>query len=443
MVNYLGTVDNPNLFRDFITDEDRNILSVPMQSVSSDEPVVAVADVESPDERALRMNASRDAIANYLGNRTEAMPSYSEPVVEDLLSAGQIPQSHFDAQAQQPIPMGQEPLPDTNDPWYGRIAGTVKNILGLGGVGLSSLAEPAGSQRTVMQDWADKFSTSPFLAMARNERFDRMREQANKNLALEAAMNRQGSQAAPLQIYKHFLGELGYDNPDLTPEQRGEIEQTAYEKTLEFLQASRSNINIGGEAGPKWMSDVNKKRYEELSSAADNSDMTEAMADKLIEGIESGKFVTGGGDLGAAILTAANALGLSSDEQQQYSALFNSFSMERRKNLMSSFKGAIANKEQDIITQAIGSLGSSAQSNLTFLKLAKLTARLARESQEKFDELVGLGLTDSQINARFNAYLRNRLKTTKAEVAQIMGSSGAGSREGSTGGEGRVLEIVE
>lgn len=438
MVNYLGTVDNPNLFRDFITDEDRNILSVPMQSVSSDEPVV-VADAESPDERALRMNVSRDAITSYLGNRTEAMPSYSEPVVEDLLPAGQIPQSHFDAQAQQPIPMGQEPLPGTNDPWYSRIAGTVKNILGLGGVGLSSLAEPAGSQRTVMQDWADKFSTSPFLAMARNERFDRMREQANKNLALEAAMNRQGSQAAPVQIYRQFLGELGYDNPNLTPEQRGEIEQTAYDKTLEFLQASRSNINIGGEAGPKWMSDVNKKRYEDLSSAADNSAMTEAMADELIKGIESGEFVTGGGDLGAAAISVANALGLSSDAQQRYSALFNSFSMERRKNLLSSFKGAISNKEQDIITQAIGSLGSSAQSNLTFLKLAKLSARLARESQEKFDELAGLGLTDSQINTRFNAYLRDRASKTAAEVAQIMGSSGAGSREGSTSGEGRLL----
>ena len=434
---------NPAIYSNGLTPEQQNLLNFDMQSTSNRSPNIIVVPVGQKEEQqqsvpvlpqvtpAVNTAADRTYMplvpsTPQVDRRALADLSYSEPAIEDL----------------QGPPTGEEPLPKTDDPWYGRIAGTVKNILSMSSDFADKLTEktPTG---TVLSDWVNNFASSPFLAMPRNEVFQRMQAQANANLDRQAKYGNEGSQAAAMQIYRQFLGELGYDNPNLTPEQRGAIEQTAYDKTLEFLQASRSNINIGGEAGPKWMSDINKKRYEDLSSAADNSAMTEAMADELIKGIESGEFVTGGGDLGAAVISAANALGLSSDAQQRYSALFNSFSMERRKNLLSSFKGAISNKEQDIITQAIGSLGSSAQSNLTFLKLAKLSARLARESQEKFDELAGLGLTDSQINTRFNAYLRDRALKTAAEVAQIMGSSSGGVSGGSTGGEGHVLEVVE
>lgn len=462
MVNFFAN-SNQNLIQpvDLFYDPKTNLFApgANVTDVPSDEGTVINGVYLTPEQK--------DAITVNLSNGESAVPQdfSNVPIPKRkpvLVAPVEMPEEPVAAEpaavpvAQEqmaPVAPGTEPLPETEDPWYSRIAGTVRNILNLGGKGVSGLAglagsglgyagmglsSPASDQRTVIQDWADKFASSPFLAMARNERFDRMREQANKNLALEAAKNKQASQAAPLQIYKHFLGELGYNNPDLTPEQRGLIEQTAYDKTLSFLQASRSSINIGGEAGPKWMDDINKKRYEDLMSAADNADMTERMADELIKGIESGEFTTGGGSFGAAALKVANAFNLSSEAQQRYSALFNSFSMERRKNLLSSFKGSISNKEQDIITEAIGGLGSSPQSNLTFLKLAKLSARLATESRAKYNELASLGLNRLELESRFDAYLRDRASKTAAEVAAI-----AGNKTGANGRRGTKLEIVE
>lgn len=437
MVNYLGTVDNPNLFRDFITDEDRNILSVPMQSTSSDEPVVVVADVESPDERALRMNVSRDAITNYLGNRTEAMPSYSEPVVEDLLSAGQIPQSHFDAQAQQPIPMGQEPLPDTNDPWYSRIAGTVKNILGLSGAGLSSLAEPAGSQRTVMQDWADNFAASPFLSMPRNEVFQRMQAQANANLDRQGKYGREGSQAAPVQIYRYFLGELDRTRPDLTVAEKQKI---AYEKMVESLHAGRSNITIGGTA--KMSEQIAMQTYKDLYDAASDYQELAPRLESTIAALESDKFGTGGGDLGAWARDFAANWGILSDEEAANIASFNELNGRLRQSYMKSFKGAISNKEQDLISKALPGLGRSKAANIAMLKLILLQKQLQAESYETYAELTRQYRDPEDVNAAFAEYLKARYDKTVERVNAITGGrSGSDKSWGYKADEGEVMEL--
>lgn len=332
---------------------------------------------------------------------------------------------------------GQEPLPQTDDPWYGRIMGTVNNILNLG-------KEKQERNPSAIQDWVNQFATSPFLAMPRNEVFDRMREQANANLDREAKMGRTGSEAAPLQIYKHFLGENGYGAPDNTPEQNQMLAQDAYAKTMAFLQSSRSNINIGGEPNDKWVNDINKKTYEDVNAAANDSYFLGAMANELVNALEKGDLTTGGGDIGSWGLGTLNKLGLSSEKQQQYSALLSRFSMEQRKALLSSFKGAISNKEQDIITSSIAGLGSSRAENLAFLKLASLSARLAQDAQTKYDELMGMGLTGSALSTAYNNYLKARSDSTAKEVASIMG--GVPKRRTAAadkGGSAKVLNMDE
>ena len=420
------------------TKEERDALTVNLLSDQDD-------SYEDP-----RMDVSRAAIEDYRNYLLEQAQPPQDTV--DLVPAGNVAPDtlqklSYSAPQVENLPppealtsqqglIGQEPLPQTEDPWYSRIMGTVNNILNLG-------KEKLERNPTVLNDWANQFAASPFLAMARNETFDRMREQANANLNREAKMGRTGSEAAPLQIYKHFLGENGYGNPDNTPEQNQLLAQDAYAKTMAFLQSSRSNINIGGEPNDKWVNDINKKTYEDVNSAASASYFLRSMANDLIGALEKGDLTTGGGDIGSWGLGTLNKLGLSSEKQQRYSALLSRFSMEQRKALLSSFKGAISTKEQANITGSIAGLGSSRAENLAFLKLASLSARLAQDAQKKFDELMGMGLTGAALSTAYNNYLDSRSNSTDKEVASIMG--GVSGRRGSQtkGGSVEALNMDE
>lgn len=426
---------NPAIYSNGLTPEQQNLLNFDMKSASDDNPNIIVVPVGQQAPQPENIFTTPQAPVSQEKTYMPLVPSvpqvdrraldalsYSEPTVEDI----------------QGPPTGEEYKEE--DPWYLKAA---KGILAAGGEFADKLTEktPTG---TVLSDWVNNFAASPFLAMPRNEVFQRMQAQANANLDREAKMGRTGSEAAPLQIYKHFLGENGYGAPDNTPEQNQMLAQDAYAKTMAFLQSSRSNINIGGEPNDKWVNDINKKTYEDVNAAANDSYFLGAMANELVNALEKGDLTTGGGDIGSWGLGTLNKLGLSSEKQQQYSALLSRFSMEQRKALLSSFKGAISNKEQDIITSSIAGLGSSRAENLAFLKLASLSARLAQDAQTKYDELMGMGLTGSALSTAYNNYLKARSDSTAKEVASIMG--GVPKRRTAAadkGGSAKVLNMDE
>jgi len=431
---------NPAIYSNGLTPEQQNLLNFDMQSTSDRSPNIIVVPVGQEEEKQQNVPVLPQVTpaVNTAADRTymplvPSMPqvdrraladlSYSEPVIEDLQGA----------------PTGEEPLPKTDDPWYGRIAGTVRNILSMSSDFADKLAEktPTG---TVLSDWVNNFAASPFLAMPRNEVFQRMQAQANANLDRQAKYGREGSQAAAMQIYKQFLGELGYDNPNLTPEQRGEIEQTAYEKTLDFLQASRSNINIGGTA--KMSEQIAMQTYKDLYDASSDYQELAPRLENTISALESDKFGTGGGDLGAWARDFAANWGILSDEEAANIASFNELNGRLRQSFMKSFKGAISNKEQDLISKALPGLGRSKAANIAMLKLILLQKQLQNESYETYAELTRQYRDPEDVNAAFAEYLKARYAKTVERVNAITGGrSGSDKSWGYKADEGEVMDL--
>lgn len=428
---------NPALNSNLLTPEQRNLLNFDMKSASDDNPNIIVVPVEQKEEQqqGVPVLPQVTPAVNTAADRTymplvPSMPqvdrraladlSYSEPVIEDLQGA----------------PTGEEPLPKTDDPWYGRIAGTVKNILSMSSDFADKLTEktPTG---TVLSDWVNNFAASPFLAMPRNEVFQRMQAQANANLDRQAKYGREGSQAAPLQIYRYFLGELDRTRPDLTVAEKQEI---AYEKMVESLHAGRSNITIGGTA--KMSEQIAMQTYKDLYDASSDYQELAPRLESTIAALESDKFGTGGGELGAWARDFAANWGILNDEEAANVASFNELNGRLRQSYMKSFKGAISNREQDLISKALPGLGRSKAANIAMLKLILLQKQLQNESYETYAELTRQYRDPEDVNAAFAEYLKDRYEKTLARVNVITGGrSGKDKSWGYKADEGEVMEL--
>ena len=456
MVNFFAN-NNQNLIQpvDLFYDPKTNLFApgANVTDVPSDEGTVINGVYLTPEQK--------DAITVNLSNGESAVPQdfSNVPIPKRkpvLVAPVEMPEEPVAAEpvaapvAQEQmatVAPGTEPLPETEDPWYSRIAGTVRNILNLGGKGVSGLAglagsglgyagmglsSPASDQRTVIQDWADKFASSPFLAMARNERFDRMRAQANANLDREAKMNRTGSEAGALQIYKHFLGENGYGAPDNTPEQNRMLAQDAYSKTVAFLQSSRSNINIGGE-GAKLFNKLNEQMAGDLYEAHNVASSYIPQIDRAINDIESGTLRTGGGSIGDATRRLIADWGMFSPGELAAMSNFDDLNMRMRSAIIEGFKGAISDKEQALITKALPSLGKSPAANAAMLKIYRLKQELANDSYYAFLRIAST-VDERDIQDEMQKYLAKRSRDTASKIEAIMGSVPKEDRSSNEGG---------